>query len=151
MGSAVLGAHEIAVDSFCDSLAVHVLYEAIDVQSEFVRVTNKVLSLERVLMGEYEVEPPPELALVRGCFRCFCSQRPMWVVGKMPHDVTKIVTELPPQIFQEPVACAQYSHSKSMYSTSVSLASSGPRMWSTSGSTAGSSTMGRSALSSPHR
>ena len=48
MGSAVLGAHEIAVDSFCDSLAVHVQYEAIDVQSEFVRVTNKVLSLERV-------------------------------------------------------------------------------------------------------
>ncbi|GAA8849009.1 hypothetical protein DUHN55_28440 [Helicobacter pylori] len=66
MGSAVLGAREIAVDSFCDSLAVHVLYEAIDIQSEFFRVTNKVLSLKRVLMGEDEVEPCPELTLVRG-------------------------------------------------------------------------------------
>lgn len=38
-----------------------------------------------------------------------------------------------------------------MYSTSVSWASSGPRMWSTSGSTGGASTIGRSAVSSPQR
>ena len=82
MSSAGLGTHEIAVDSFCDSLAVYVLYEAIDVQPEFFRIAYEVLPLERVLVCEYEVEPSPELALDRSCFRCFCSQWPVWVVGK---------------------------------------------------------------------
>gem|GEM_PF-3619383 len=94
MSSAGLGTHDIAVDSFCDSLAVYVVYEVIDVQPEFFRIAYEVLPLKRVLVRKYKVEPSPELALDRSCFRCFCGQRPVWVVGKMSHDVTKIFAEL---------------------------------------------------------
>lgn len=76
VGSAGLGAREIAVDSFCDSLAVHVVYEAIDVQSEFFRVADELLTLERVLVGEDEIEPSPELALVRGCLDALAASGP---------------------------------------------------------------------------
>lgn len=61
VSSAGIGTREIAIDPFCDCVAVHVFHETVNVQTEFLGIAYEVRPLECVLVCEDQVQPSPEL------------------------------------------------------------------------------------------
>lgn len=91
-------ADEVTLNTLYHCGAVEIRDEPIDVKPQLGGVADQVLSLQRMLTGEHEVQPRPEHPLVRCRLGRPRGDRPVGVVRQLAHHIPQVVPEVGAQI-----------------------------------------------------
>jgi hypothetical protein len=91
-------ADEVTLNTLYHCGTVEIRDEPIDVKTQLGGVADQVLSLQRMLTGEHEVQPRPEHPLVRCRLGRPRGDRPVGVVRQLAHHIPQVVPEVGAQI-----------------------------------------------------